>query len=120
MANGFHLACVTAFSRVATRWLRWLVGSVRGVAARPGGDGADGFKARKNMTRPENRVRAHRVFFASYSPRRCARLRRSISPPPTRRAALTARLTRLLLSRDLLRVAGWSCLGSGSQLSLFI
>ena len=42
----------------------------------------------------------------------------TISPPPTRRAASTARLTRLLLSSDLLRVAalggGWSrCLGSG-------
>ena len=29
----------------------------------------------------------------------------TISPPPTRRAASTARLTRLLLSSDLLRVA---------------
>jgi len=30
----------------------------------------------------------------------------TISPPPTRRAASTARLTRLLLSSDLLRVSG--------------
>ena len=41
----------------------------------------------------------------------------TISPPPTRRAASTARLTRLLLSSDLLRVAAWVavglCLGSG-------
>jgi len=34
----------------------------------------------------------------------------TISPPPTRRAASTARLTRLLLSSDLLRVPGWSVL----------
>ena len=34
----------------------------------------------------------------------------TISPPPTRRAASTARLTRLLLSSDLLRVSGWSVL----------
>jgi hypothetical protein len=34
----------------------------------------------------------------------------TISPPPTRRAASTARLTRLLLSSDLLRVGGWSVL----------
>ena len=43
-----------------------------------------------------------------------------ISPPPTRRAASTARLTRLLLSSDLLRVAAWVavglCLGSGFAL----
>ena len=34
----------------------------------------------------------------------------TISPPPTRRAASTARLTRLLLSSDLLCVSGWSVL----------
>ena len=34
----------------------------------------------------------------------------TISPPPTRRAASTARLTRLLLSSDLLCVCGWSVL----------
>ena len=34
----------------------------------------------------------------------------TISPPPTRRAASTARLTRLLLSSDLLCVSGWSLL----------
>jgi hypothetical protein len=51
----------------------------------------------------------------------------TISPPPTRRAASTARLTRLLLSSDLLRVAAWVavglCLGSGFAVvvgSLFI
>ena len=33
-----------------------------------------------------------------------------ISPPPTRRAASTARWTRLLLSSDLLRASGWSVL----------
>ena len=51
----------------------------------------------------------------------------TISPPPTRRAASTARLTRLLLSSDLLRVAAWVvvglCLGSGFALvvgSLFV
>ena len=44
----------------------------------------------------------------------------TISPTPTRRAASTARLTRLLLSSDLLRVAAWVavglCLGSGFAL----
>ena len=35
----------------------------------------------------------------------------TISPPPTRRAASTARLTRLLLSSDLLRVAAWVAVG---------
>jgi hypothetical protein len=44
----------------------------------------------------------------------------TIKPPPTRRAASTARLTRLLLSSDLLRVAAWVavglCLGSGFAL----
>ena len=44
----------------------------------------------------------------------------TISPPPTRRAASTARLTRLLLSSDLLRAAAWVavglCLGSGFAL----
>ena len=44
----------------------------------------------------------------------------AISPPPTRRAASTARLTRFLLSSDLLRVAAWVavglCLGSGFAL----
>ena len=39
---------------------------------------------------------------------------RTISPPPTRRAASTARLTRLLLSSDLLRVTGWSVLNYNS------
>ena len=38
--------------------------------------------------------------------------------PLTRHAASTARLTRLLLSSDLLRVAGWSVLRCGSLLSL--
>ena len=33
------------------------------------------------------------------------------SPPPTRRAASTARLNRLLLSSDLLRVAAWVVVG---------
>ena len=45
-------------------------------------------------------------------------LRATISPPPTRRAASTARLTRLLLSSDVLRVSGWSVLDSDSDSDL--
>ena len=80
--------------------------------------------ARRSPSRPAGRSLPASVGAPAPARRPPTLSAATISPPPTRRAASTARLTRLLLSSDLLRVAAWVavglCLGSGFALSLVV
>ena len=73
--------------------------------------------ARRSPSRPAGRSLPASVGAPAPARRPPTLSAATISPPPTRRAASTARLTRLLLSSDLLRVAAWVavglCLGTG-------
>ena len=79
--------------------------------------GAPLCSARRSPSRPAGRSLPASVGAPAPARRPPTLSAATISPPPTRRAASTARLTRLLLSSDLLRVAAWVavglCLGSG-------